>query len=88
LAHMVETIQELSALGVRFVAVTQNLDTDQSNPMLRLLLHIMGAFAEFERELIRERVLAGLTKARREGRTAAGCVWWSTATRLSRWPRR
>jgi len=68
LAHMVETVQELSALGVRFVAVTQNLDTDQSNPMSRLLLHIMGAFAEFERELIRERVLAGLTKAHREGR--------------------
>jgi putative DNA-invertase from lambdoid prophage Rac len=53
-------IQELVALGVRFMAITQNLDTDELNPMARFLLHIMAAFAELEREMIRERVRAGL----------------------------
>ncbi len=38
LAHLVQSIQELSALGIRFVAVTQNIDTDESNPMARLLM--------------------------------------------------
>jgi hypothetical protein len=55
LADCVRSIQELAALGVRFVAITQNIDTDESNPAARLLLHIFAAFAEFERELIRER---------------------------------
>jgi putative DNA-invertase from lambdoid prophage Rac len=65
LAHLVQSIQELSALGIRFVAVTQNIDTDESNPMSRLLLHLMGAFAEFERELIRDRVKAGVSSYER-----------------------
>ena len=43
------------SLGVRFLAVTQNFDTDQSNPMSRFLLHILAAFGELEREMIRER---------------------------------
>ena len=56
IAHLIASLRELASLGVRFVAATQNIDTDESNPMARLLLHIMGAFAEFEREIIRERV--------------------------------
>ena len=55
------------SLGVRFIAVTQNLDTDESNPMARFLLHIMAAFAELERELIRERVTAGVRAAKAKG---------------------
>jgi len=65
LAHLVSSIQELSALGIRFIAVTQNIDTDESNPMARLLMHLMGAFAEFERELIRDRVQAGVSNYER-----------------------
>ncbi len=68
LAHLVQSVQELSSLGIRFVAITQNIDTDESNPMSRLLLHLMGAFAEFERELIRDRVKAGVDNARKSGR--------------------
>ena len=67
LAHLVQTTQELHALGVRFVATTQGLDTDQSNPAATLLLHLMAAFAQFEREMIRERVCAGLARARKHG---------------------
>jgi DNA invertase Pin-like site-specific DNA recombinase len=58
----------LVSLGIRWIAVTQNLDTDESNPMARFLLHIMAAFAELEREMIRERVKAGLNAAKRRGK--------------------
>src|SRR5215469_13190441 len=68
LAHLVQSVQELSGLGVRFVAVTQNIDSDESNPIARLLMHLMAAFAEFERELIRERVKAGVLNARAKGK--------------------
>jgi DNA invertase Pin-like site-specific DNA recombinase len=55
-------------LGVRFIAITQNIDTDDSNPMARFLLHILAAFAELERELIRERVTAGVRAAKARGK--------------------
>jgi DNA invertase Pin-like site-specific DNA recombinase len=69
LAHLVQSIQELDSLGVRFVAITQNIDTDASNPMAKLLMHLMGAFAEFERSLIVERTVAGVRAARSKGKT-------------------
>ena len=68
LANCVRSIQELAALGARFVAITQNIDTDESNPAARLLLHIFAAFAEFERELIRERVVTGIRAAQGRGK--------------------
>ena len=49
------------------MAATQNIDTDDSNPMARLLLHVMGAFAEFERELIRARTGEGRERAKARG---------------------
>jgi len=67
-ADSIRGIQELVSLEVRFIAVTQNIDTDQSNPMARFLLHIMAAFAELERELIRERTIAGVRTARSKGK--------------------
>jgi DNA invertase Pin-like site-specific DNA recombinase len=67
-AASVKSIQELVSLGVRFIAVTQNIDTDDSNPMARFLLHILAAFAELERELIRERVTAGVHAAKARGK--------------------
>lgn len=62
------TVQELDSLGVRFTAITQGIDTDAQNPMARFMLQIMGAFAEMERAIIRERVQAGVDRARREGK--------------------
>jgi DNA invertase Pin-like site-specific DNA recombinase len=59
---------ELVSLGVRSLAVTQNIDTGDENPMSRFLLHIMAAFAELEREIIRERVVAGVKAARANGK--------------------
>lgn len=65
--NCVDGIGQLSAHGVRFIAVSQSIDTDESNPTSRLLLHILASVAEFERELIRERMLAGLANARQKG---------------------
>jgi DNA invertase Pin-like site-specific DNA recombinase len=67
LINCVAGIQELTAAGVRFIAVSQGLDTDASSPTSRLLLHILAAVAEFERELIRERVTAGMKNAKAKG---------------------
>jgi putative DNA-invertase from lambdoid prophage Rac len=67
-ADSIKSIQELTSLGVRFVAVTQNLDTEESNPMARFFLHIMMAFSELEREITRERVVAGVKAARANGK--------------------
>src|ERR1700674_5297610 len=64
LIHCVSGIQELASLGVRFIATSQGLDTDESNPASKLLLHILAAIAQFERELIRERVSAGMRNAK------------------------
>jgi putative DNA-invertase from lambdoid prophage Rac len=68
LVHCVTGIRELVSLGIRFIATSQGLDTDQSNPSSQLLLHILAAVAQFERELIKERVQAGVKKARAEGK--------------------
>lgn len=59
LRDLVDNVMQLDAWGVRFLAVTQSIDTDQRNPTSRLLLHILGAVAEFERELIQARTAAG-----------------------------
>src|SRR5258708_22265459 len=48
--------------GVMFIATTQALDTDNRNPASRFLLHVLGAAAEFDRELIRERSQAGRSR--------------------------
>ena len=65
LKHLVTTIEDLAAYGVSFVSLRDNLDL--STPSGRLMMHIIGAMAEFERELIRERVCAGLQAARKRG---------------------
>jgi hypothetical protein len=58
LVDCLNNIQELERYRVRFIAVTQNLDTNEKNPASRFLLHVLGA-AEFERSLIREGTQAG-----------------------------
>jgi DNA invertase Pin-like site-specific DNA recombinase len=66
-ANLVDALQQLQCWGVRFLATTQSIDTDQANPTSQLMLHILAAVAEFERELIRERVKAGLVAAKARG---------------------
>ena len=52
---------------VRWIATTQGLDTDESSPVGRLLIHMLSAVAEFERALAQERIKAGLVAARARG---------------------
>src|ERR1039458_1552591 len=66
LRHLVDTLAELKAVGVAFVSLRDNLDL--TTPAGRMMFHVIGAMAEFERELIRERVRAGLAHARSKGR--------------------
>jgi DNA invertase Pin-like site-specific DNA recombinase len=66
LKHLVTALAELESLGVAFVSVSDNLDL--TTPGGRLMFHIVGAMAEFERELCRERILAGQRHARAKGK--------------------
>lgn len=66
LKHLIETINELHEKKVGFVSVQENIDTTTSGG--KLVFHVFGALAEFERELICERTNAGLASARSRGR--------------------
>ena len=66
LVDCLNNIKTLEENGVRFIAVTQGLDTDLQNPASRFLLHVLGAAAEFERSLIRERPQAGQARYRQD----------------------
>lgn len=66
LKDLVVTIGELKDLGIDFVSVTNQIDTTTSTG--RLLFQIIGAISEFEREIIRERVIIGLKNAVRKGK--------------------
>ncbi len=65
-APLVGVVSELHDRGVGFRSLHENIDT--TTPTGRLTFHIFAALAEFERDLIRERTLAGLTAARSRGR--------------------
>jgi DNA invertase Pin-like site-specific DNA recombinase len=65
LRHLVDALAELKAVGCDFVSLRDNLDL--TTPAGRMMFHVIGAMAEFERELIRERVKAGLAHARSKG---------------------
>ena len=67
LRHLIDTITALAERGVGFKSLQENIDTTTSGG--KLVFHIFGALAEFEREIIRERTRAGLTAARSRGRT-------------------
>ena len=65
LKHLVNALAEFEALGIIFASLKDNLDL--STPSGRLMFQIIGAMAEFERSLIRERVMAGLRNAKAKG---------------------
>ena len=65
-ADLVGTLQELQHLGVGFVSLTEALDL--TTPTGRAMAGLLAVFAEFEREILRERVRAGLVHARQNGK--------------------
>src|SRR5437899_6253996 len=66
LKHLITLLDDLQALGVAFVSLAEGIDA--TTPAGRLQMHVLGAIAEFERERIRERVMAGLARVRAAGR--------------------
>jgi DNA invertase Pin-like site-specific DNA recombinase len=66
LKHLIATVTDLSDKGIGFKSLQENMDTTTSGG--KLIFHIFGALAEFEREVIRERTNAGLQAARARGR--------------------
>lgn len=66
LKHLIAVMSELQAHGVGFASLTEQIDT--TTPGGKLIFHLFGALAEFERDLIREVTLAGLAAARARGR--------------------
>src|SRR5438477_2008159 len=66
LKNLIDVVTELDTLGIGFRSVTESIDTTTSGG--KLIFHIFGALAEFERNLIRERTQTGLTAARARGR--------------------
>lgn len=66
LTDLVTTLQELSELGVGFISLTEALD--MGTPTGRAMAGLLAVFAEFERDLLRERVKAGIAHAREQGK--------------------
>lgn len=64
--HLIDTVTELDERGVQFRSLRESLDTTTAGG--RLVFHLLGALAQFEREIIRDRTVAGLTAARARGR--------------------
>lgn len=64
--HLVMSVDELKHLGRHFISIDDNLNTQTTNG--RLMFHILSAFAEFEREIIKERMQAGRERALAEGK--------------------
>lgn len=66
LKDLINTLDELGSLGIHFISYDNNLDT--TTPKGKLVFQIVGAVAEFEKDIIRERVRAGLENARQKGK--------------------
>ncbi len=66
LKHLIQVLNQLDERGVYFKSIQESLDT--STPGGKLIFHVFGALAEFERDIMRERTMAGLAAARVRGR--------------------
>lgn len=73
LSHLLQGIDTFSRLGIEFISLTEQFDT--STPIGKAMLAVVGAMGQLERDLIRERVIAGIERAKEKG------------TRLGRKPR-
>lgn len=67
LSHLVASIDELGQRGVGFVSLADGIDTSNGSPVARLTLHLLGAIAEYERQLIKARTRESLAERRRNG---------------------
>lgn len=68
LINVVGLVRNLAGMGVATICTSQGIDTRESSPCGKMIMGVMAAFAEFERDIIRERTVAGLKVARANGR--------------------
>jgi len=68
----IHIMQALTSAGIRLIVTTQNIDTDQTDPAKRFLTNILVAVAEFERELISQRVKDGIARSKAQGTYKGG----------------
>lgn len=73
-AQLSADILALDSAGIRFICPSQGIDTDKSNPMSRLMLNILSSFAQFERDMIVERVTAGVRHAQKHGTKSGNSI--------------
>lgn len=66
MSDLIKITELLKEYNIQFISITDNIDTTSSQG--RLFFHLMGSLAEFERELIHERTMAGILKAREDGK--------------------
>lgn len=67
LRHLLSLFDEFNAKGVAIICTTQPIDTSATNPLGKIIIALLGAFAEFERDLISERTKAGLIARKAKG---------------------
>lgn len=65
-SHLLRALEEFSHLGIDFVSLSESVDP--STPMGKIIFTVMGAVAELERNLIKERIHMGLGRARKQGK--------------------
>lgn len=74
-AEFSQNVLALKAMGIRFIATSQSIDTDDRNPMAKMMMHLLAIFAEFELDMIHERVQEGVTNYQalyKAGKVGAG----------------
>jgi DNA invertase Pin-like site-specific DNA recombinase len=65
-SHLLRALEEFNHLGINFISLSESVDT--STPMGKMIFTVLGAVAELERNLIKERVAMGISRARKEGK--------------------
>jgi DNA invertase Pin-like site-specific DNA recombinase len=65
-SHLLRALEEFNHVGIDFVSLSESIDT--STPMGKMIFTVLGAVAELERNLIRERVQMGISRARKQGK--------------------
>ena len=65
-SHLLRALDEFSHLGIDFVSLSESIDT--STPVGKMIFTVLGAVAELERNLIKERVQMGISRARKQGK--------------------
>jgi DNA invertase Pin-like site-specific DNA recombinase len=65
-SHLLRALEEFNHLGINFISLSESIDT--STPMGKMIFTVLGAVAELERNLIKERVHMGISRARKQGK--------------------